>query len=188
MKDFNEIFSNYNFYSFNQQAPQVPELLSMTPAASNRNWLRFKNTKIPIKKLFKIALINFRNFSFEFTGAPQSLSSSPFGVAGIYSVIELFGLLYPHISTKHLTQLIYHFLKCLKVTKYARTEAVLVNIFCGVFMVMRCICRLNNSSFTTTFSSNGSSSTSNFRAYPTGSEGVEQLTGRTTDRPYRELY
>jgi len=49
-----EVFSNYNFYSFNQQAPQVPVLLSMTPAASNKNWLRLKNTKIPRKKLLKL--------------------------------------------------------------------------------------------------------------------------------------
>ncbi|CAL8143424.1 unnamed protein product [Orchesella dallaii] len=77
----------------------------------------------------------------------------PLGVAVIDSAIELFGILYPHISTKHRTQLIDHFVECLKVTKYARKEAVLVNIFCGVLMAMRCIRRLGNSSSTT--SSNG---------------------------------
>ena len=57
--------------------------------------------------------------------------------------IELFGQLYPHISTKHRTQLIEHFVECLKVTKYARKEAVLINMFCAILCAMKSIRKLN---------------------------------------------
>lgn len=68
----------------------------------------------------------------------------PLGVSVIDAAIELFGLLYPHISTKHRTQLIEHFVECLKVTKYNRKEAVLVNIFCGVLCALRSTRKLNS--------------------------------------------
>lgn len=70
----------------------------------------------------------------------------PLGVAVIDAAIELFGLLYPHISTKHRTQLIEHFVECLKVTKYARKEAVLVNIFSAILCAMKALRRLSASS------------------------------------------
>jgi len=57
--------------------------------------------------------------------------------------IELFGQLYPYISTKHRMQLIEHFLECLKVTKYARKEAVLINMFCAILCAMKSIRKLN---------------------------------------------
>jgi len=69
----------------------------------------------------------------------------PLGVSVIDAAIELFGLLYPHISAKHRTQLIEHFLECLKVTKYNRKEAVLINIFCGVLCAMKHVRRFNSS-------------------------------------------
>jgi hypothetical protein len=68
----------------------------------------------------------------------------PLGVSVIDAAIELFGLLYPHISTKHRTQLIEHFVECLKLTKYNRKEAVLVNIFCGALCAMKNIRKLNS--------------------------------------------
>lgn len=68
----------------------------------------------------------------------------PLGVSVIDAAIELFGLLYPHISTKHRTQLIEHFVECLKVTKFNRKEAVLVNIFCGVLCAMKNIRKMNS--------------------------------------------
>ncbi|OXA59612.1 HEAT repeat-containing protein 5B isoform X2 [Folsomia candida] len=68
----------------------------------------------------------------------------PLGVSVIDAAIELFGLLFPYISTKHRTQLIEHFVDCLKVTKYNRKEAVLVNIFCGVLCAMKNIRKLTS--------------------------------------------
>ncbi|ODM96075.1 HEAT repeat-containing protein 5B [Orchesella cincta] len=82
----------------------------------------------------------------------------------------------PHISTKHRTQLIDHFVECLKVTKYARKEAVLVNIFCGILMAMRCIRRLGNSS--TTVSSSGSSTSTTLNTSFTLSGG--EISGQST--------
>jgi len=70
----------------------------------------------------------------------------PLGVSVIDAAIDLFGFLYPHISTKHRNQLIEHFTECLKVTKHARKESVLVNIFCAILCAMRCIRKLNTGS------------------------------------------
>jgi len=67
----------------------------------------------------------------------------PLGVSVIDASIELFGKLYPHISNKHRQQLIEHFVECLKVTKYARKDAVLVNMFCAFLCAMKSIRRLN---------------------------------------------
>lgn len=67
----------------------------------------------------------------------------PLGVSVVDASIELFGKLYPHISTKHRQQLIEHFAECLKVTKYARKDAVLINMFCAFLCAMKSIRKLS---------------------------------------------
>lgn len=70
-------------------------------------------------------------------------SPLPLGISVIDASIELFAQLYPHISAKHRAQLVEHFVECLKVTKYARKEAVLINIFSAILSALKRIRKLS---------------------------------------------
>ncbi|KAL5112037.1 HEAT repeat-containing protein 5B [Taenia crassiceps] len=63
---------------------------------------------------------------------PPALSSQV-----IEASINLFGLVFPFVSTRHRIQMLEHFTECIRVSKAARQEAIQVNIFAALLCALR---------------------------------------------------
>ncbi|KAL5963194.1 HEAT repeat-containing protein 5B [Taenia solium] len=63
---------------------------------------------------------------------PPTLSSQV-----IEASINLFGLVFPFVSTRHRVQMLEHFAECIRVSKAARQEAIQVNIFAALLCALR---------------------------------------------------
>nr|CDS27095.1 HEAT repeat containing protein 5B [Hymenolepis microstoma] len=55
----------------------------------------------------------------------------------IEAAIDLFGLVFPFVSTRHRIQMLEHFTECIRVSKAARQEAIQVNIFAALLCAWR---------------------------------------------------
>ncbi|VDO12287.1 unnamed protein product [Rodentolepis nana] len=55
----------------------------------------------------------------------------------IEAAIDLFGLVFPFVSTRHRIQMLEHFTECIRVSKAARQEAIQVNIFAALLCALR---------------------------------------------------
>lgn len=55
----------------------------------------------------------------------------------IEAAIDLFGLVFPFVSTRHRIQMLEHFTECIRVSKAARQEAIQVNIFASLLCAWR---------------------------------------------------
>ncbi|BHF58151.1 HEAT repeat-containing protein 5B [Sparganum proliferum] len=64
-------------------------------------------------------------------GAPSVATSL------INASVDLFGSLFPYVSTRHRTQMLEHFTECIRVSKAARQEAIQVNIFAAFLSALR---------------------------------------------------
>lgn len=55
----------------------------------------------------------------------------------IEASINLFGLVFPFVSTRHRVQMLEHFAECIRVSKAARQEAIQVNTFAALLCALR---------------------------------------------------
>ncbi|KAK9541771.1 hypothetical protein VZT92_001791 [Zoarces viviparus] len=61
----------------------------------------------------------------------------PLGVSVIDASVALFGVVFPHVSSKHRLQMLDHFAECIKQAKGIRQQAVQLNIFTAVLSALK---------------------------------------------------
>uniref|UniRef100_A0A8C3ARS2 HEAT repeat-containing protein 5B n=1 Tax=Cyclopterus lumpus TaxID=8103 RepID=A0A8C3ARS2_CYCLU len=61
----------------------------------------------------------------------------PLGVSVIDASVALFGVVFPHVSSKHRLQMLDHFAECIKQAKGVRQQAVQLNIFTAVLSALK---------------------------------------------------
>ncbi|XP_075460815.1 HEAT repeat-containing protein 5B-like isoform X5 [Ascaphus truei] len=61
----------------------------------------------------------------------------PLGVSVIDASVALFGVVFPHVSSKHRLQMLDHFAECVKQAKGVRQQAVQLNIFTAVLSALK---------------------------------------------------